>query len=246
MALKAHPDIQKHLLDLQVVDTRLQQLDHQSKKLPVIAQLAEAAQQLSQLQAALRDARGHVEDSQLELNRIADDSSVVDARIARDLHLIEASASAKELAGLEHELAGLRERSSALDEMQLAVMERLEEHEAVRDQAQSAVTEHAALIARLEAERDEKLAELRSDRDYVMANREHIVSLLPEDLLALYEKQRARYGFGASRLQGGVSGASGVRLNEHDLNGIRAAAPDDVILCPDSHAILVRTEHSGL
>jgi hypothetical protein len=27
---------------------------------------------------------------------------------------------------------------------------------------------------------------------------------------------------------------------------IRAAAPDDVIMCPDSNAILVRTSESGL
>jgi hypothetical protein len=27
---------------------------------------------------------------------------------------------------------------------------------------------------------------------------------------------------------------------------VRAAAPDDVLLCPDSNAILVRTNESGL
>ena len=69
---------------------------------------------------------------------------------------------------------------------------------------------------------------------------------MPDDLLALYEKQRARYGVGASMLQGGVSLASGVALNSSDMSTIRAAAPDDVLLCPDSNAVLVRTGESGL
>ena len=69
---------------------------------------------------------------------------------------------------------------------------------------------------------------------------------VPDDLLALYERQRARYGFGASLLQGGVSTASGVTLTGSDLQTVRRAAPDDVVLCPDSEAILVRTAESGL
>jgi hypothetical protein len=40
--------------------------------------------------------------------------------------------------------------------------------------------------------------------------------------------------------------ASGVKLNANDLNAIRSAAPDDVLICPDSQAILVRTPESGL
>ncbi|TPX03483.1 hypothetical protein FJ656_16930 [Schumannella luteola] len=69
---------------------------------------------------------------------------------------------------------------------------------------------------------------------------------MPTDLLELYEKQRARYGVGASHLRAGVSSASGVALNATDLNVVRAAAPDDVLLCPDSSAVLVRTAESGL
>jgi predicted nucleic acid-binding Zn-ribbon protein len=69
---------------------------------------------------------------------------------------------------------------------------------------------------------------------------------VPAELLALYEKQRARYGVGASLLRGGVSSASGVALNSSDMTMVRAAAPDVVLLCPDSNAILVRTNESGL
>ena len=65
---------------------------------------------------------------------------------------------------------------------------------------------------------------------------------LPEDLVQLYERQRERYGVGVSELRGGVSSASGVQLTESDLQDIRQAADDDVVLCPDSNAILVRRQ----
>ena len=69
---------------------------------------------------------------------------------------------------------------------------------------------------------------------------------IPDDLLTLYEKQRERYGVGASHLRARVSSASGVELTGSDLETVRAAAPDEVVMCPDSNAILVRTGESGL
>ena len=69
---------------------------------------------------------------------------------------------------------------------------------------------------------------------------------IPADLLDLYEKQRARYGIGASLLRGGVSLAAGVALGAADLDRVRAADPNAVLICPESSAILVRTAESGL
>ena len=45
VALKASPDDQALLLDVQQLDTRLQQLDHRSKSLPALAQLAALARE---------------------------------------------------------------------------------------------------------------------------------------------------------------------------------------------------------
>ena len=96
------------------------------------------------------------------------------------------------------------------------------------------------------AERDALLADIANERTHTAANRQTIAAKVPDDLLALYTKQRDRYGSGASLLQYGVSSANGVKLLENELQAIRAAAPDDVIICPSSDAILVRTNESGL
>ncbi|MCU1545017.1 MAG: hypothetical protein JWP30_117 [Homoserinimonas sp.] len=246
MPLKASPDTQAHLLDLQASDTRIQQLDHRAKKLPEIAALASLAAEADQLRAQLLTETGAVEDARLELSRIESDVAVVESRMKRDTERIASSSSAKDVAGFEHELAGLTKRRDDLEEIELSVMERVEELESTAQTTRERLERVKESVATAKAERDAALASLASERTHAVANRNTIAGKLPQDLLALYERQRARYGLGASLLQYGVSSASGVKLNGNDLMAIRAAAPDEVVLCPDSQAILIRTAESGI
>jgi len=246
MPLKASPDIQKHLLDLQALDTKLQQLGHQARSLPELAVIAQLNSEAETARAQLRTESGAAEDTRLELGRIEADVAVVEARIKRDTERLDTATSVKDDAGLEQELTALRKRQDDLEEIELSVMEALEEREQAVAATQAVLDDLEARIAAKEKERDASLAGINSERGHAEANRGTIAGKLPEDLLALYERQRERYGFGASLLQGGVSMASGVKLNANDLNAIRTAAPDDVIICPDSQAILVRTAESGL
>lgn len=246
MPLKASPDIQKHLLDLQALDTKLRQLGHQATSLPEIAVIAQLSSEAEATRAQLRTETGAAEDTRLELGRIEADVAVVEARIKRDSDRLDTASSVKDVAGLEQELAALRKRQNDLEEIELGVMETLEEREQAAAKTRAALDDLEARITAKEQERDAALTGINSERGHAEANRATIAGKLPDDLLALYERQRDRYGFGASLLQGGVSIASGVKLNANDLDAIRTAAPDDVLICPDSQAILVRTTESGL
>lgn len=246
MALKASPESQAHLLELQSIDTKLQQLEHRATHLPELATLTALAAEAERLRQQKATESGTVEDARLELTRIESDVAVVEARIARDSQRLQSSSSVKDVAGLEHELAGLRRRLSDLEDIEIAVMEKLE---TLENGARITSAEHGEVLARIatvEGERDASLAALESERGHAAANRSTIAGKLDADLLALYERQRARYGAGASLLRGGVSSASGVKLLENEMAIVRAAAPDDVLICPDSQAILVRTSESGL
>lgn len=246
MALKADPGAQARLLDLQSLDTRLQQLDHRARALPEIAAITALSAEGERLRIRRVTESGVAEDARTELTRVESDVAVVEARIARDDQRLQASSSAKDVAGLESELTTLRRRLGELEEIELAVMERLEDLEA----AERALVEEqeilAARLAEAESARDAALTGIRAERDDATGNRSSIAAVLSPDLLALYERQRQRYGSGASLLRGGVSSASGVKLLENELALVRAAAPDDVLICPDSQAILVRTDESGL
>jgi uncharacterized protein len=246
MALKAAPDDQALLLDLQALDTKLGQLDHRAKSLPQLAVLAGIATEVAAARHAALETTGAREDVAAELKRLESDVEVVEARIARDADRLQTSSSVKDVAALEQELAALRKRRDDLEEIELTVMERLEEVEASAAANAAAVTALLEKQGAIEAERDAALGELANERNHAAANRRTIEAKVPAELLALYEKQRSRYGTGASLLQYGVSSANGVKLLENDLQAIRAAAPDDVIICPSSDAILVRTSESGL
>jgi uncharacterized protein len=246
MALKADPADQALLLDLQALDTKLQQLGHRAATLPELATLAALGTERDALQRRVAEQTGAAEDAQAELKRTEADVAVVEARIARDSERLQSSASVKDVAALEQELTALAKRKNDLEDIELAVMETAEERDSAVAASRAELEDLDGRIAAATAARDAAMSGLDEDRRRAEAERAEIAGRVPDDLLALYEKQRARYGVGASMLQGGVSLASGVALNSSDMSTIRAAALDDVLLCPDSNAVLVRTGESGL
>lgn len=246
MPLKASPDHQASLLDLQAIDTRLAQLAHRANSLPQLAQLSALAEDVEATRLRVADDRGALEDAGLELKRVESDVEVVESRIKRDTERLDATSSVKDVAGLEAELTSLRKRQSDLEDIELAVMERIDGLEGAAAETTARNDALLAEVANLEAGRDEARQVIDAEVVEASANRATVVTGLPVDLVELYERQRSRYGTGASMLRGGVSSASGVKLNESDMAAIRAAAPDEVVLCPDSNAILVRTNESGL
>ncbi|CAN5249893.1 C4-type zinc ribbon domain-containing protein [soil metagenome] len=244
--MKASPADQALLLDLQAIDTKLSQLDHRTKSVPEIALLAELARGIDVLRGVLATQSGAREDIEIELKRLESDVELVEQRIARDAERLQSSSSVKDVAALEQELAALRKRQFDLEEIELTIMERLEERDLELAQTRASLDDLESQVGSLEAARDAALAAIDAEREESTANRRSIAATVPTDLLALYEKQRARYGFGASLLRYGVSSVTGVKLLENEMQEIRAAAPDDVIMCATSEAILVRTAESGL
>lgn len=246
MGLKAAPEDQALLLELQALDTKLQQLARRSDKLPERATVDTLTGKRAELERTRTEQSGALEDVRLELKRTEADVEVVQARVTRDAERLATSASVKDVAALEQELESLGRRKSDLEDIELAVMETLEQREGDLTSTEGELAALSTSIAEATAARDAALAEIEGERAHAAANRQMVATKIPADLLALYEKQRERYGIGASLLRGGVSMASGVALAHTDMTRIRAAEPDDVILCPDSSAILVRTAESGL
>ncbi|MEO8907108.1 MAG: hypothetical protein ABI310_03425 [Microbacteriaceae bacterium] len=244
--MKASPQEQKELLRLQAMDTRLSQLDHTLKALPQHAALAALAAPHESVRQRQLAATGRREDAQTELGRIESDVAVVEARMARDAERLQQTSSMKDVQALEAEIEALKKRRGDLEDIELTVMERIEEIDA---ELSVIVSERVALdeqVAVLESAMGDQQLLLGADRVAASADRAAIAALIPDELLALYERQRARYGIGAALLLRGVSMGSNVKLTGSDLQAIRIAADDDVVICPDSGAILIRNEESGL
>ena len=244
--MQAEPQDQEKLLALQAEDNMLAQLAAKKRHLPEEQPVVDAEAALALLKANQREQLGVVDELRAELRRAESDVELVQARIAKDSERLVHTSSAKDAQGLEHELSTLKERLSLLEEVELGVMERLEAAEQELAATDQAAQDMAQQLSRAVSERDAALATLEASWQDAVARRKEIAQTIPAELLALYERQRERYGVGASHLQRGISGASGVKLTESDLHTIRNAAPNDVVLCPDSNAILVRTAESGL
>ncbi len=246
MALTASPDAQRLLLDVQALDTTLQQLAHRERTLPERATVDELVAEAEVMREFVVQRRGELEDARIELGRVESDVQLVEARISRDDGRLQQSSSVKDIQGLEHELGSLRARLGDLEEIELSVMEKVETLENELASAPAALDAHPATVAAAAAARDAALGAIVAERASAQQQRDAVISQVPADLLALYEKQRERYGVGASHLRARISSASGVELTGSDLATVRSAAPDAVLLCPDSNAILVRTDESGL
>ena len=244
--MKARPEDQLALLTLQERDNHIAQLGHQRTHIAEQAELDALVAQLREFSQSLVASNGELEDAKLELHRLEDDVRVVDERIAKDKAREDAAASAKDLQALESELATLATRKSNLEDAELIVMEKVE----VAEQAVAAIVAERDLVeatrVSLASTIDQKTAGISAEIEAEQAARTTLAASLPADLIELYERQRSRYGIGAALLQRRISGGSGVELTSTDLDTIRLAAPDDVIMCPDSSCILVRTSESGL
>lgn len=238
--MKAAPEDQDKLVEVGEIDLALLRLSQRLGHLPSEAPLEEVRVQLVQAREAQRNALAVVEGLAADLQRAESDVALVVKRMESDRERLNSSTSAKDAQGLEHELGSLAERLAVLEEVQLTVMEQLDTAQTALDEAVARAEALDARSAELAAELHAERTEAEAERQSLLARRVEATATIPADLLALYDRQRERYGQGVSVLTAGISSASGVKLTESDLQSIRQAAGDEVVLCPDSNAILVR------
>ena len=245
--MKATPEMQARLLDLQELDTRLSQLDHQARTLPELTDIARLEASEADLRAEVVRAETQVSDLEREVAKAEAAVQQVRDRAARDeARLAAGTGTAKDLQGLQHELESLGRRQSVLEDEELEVMERVEAAQRVAATAVVARDERAVRLAELRAARDEKAAAIRAEREEVASGRPAVVADVSAELLALYDRLRAHSGTGAAPLLQRRCGGCRLELNVVDLGRFRSAADDEVLRCEECGRILVRTPESGL
>jgi hypothetical protein len=246
--MKADPEAQRRLLDLQAIDIALTQLAHKRKALPEHAELDKLARELSTLEDQRIRAQVAVDDLDRDIARLERDIDQVRARKTKDeTRLDVGTGPARELEALQHEIATLTRRQTELEDAELELMEQREEAQASLDEIQGRLT--AARAARDEAQRrrDEALAGIAKDEEFRQAGRRPLAADLPVDLMALYERIRENSGgVGAALVRSGRCEGCRLELSGGDKARVRAAAKDEVVRCEECGRILVRTAESGL
>ena len=238
--MKALPRQQRLLLDLQQLDHSLTRLRKSHEQLPERKELAALEVEHTAARNTYMDAQRELDARRLELSRIEDDVAVVDKRTKRDEELIAASTSSKEAVALQSEIETLARRKNELEERQFEALEIAEAAEGVFAEAETVLAgineRRADILQRISAAE----GEIEAERSEATGQRAGLAAEVQGDLLAYYERLRAQVGIGAARLRGNVSEASGMALTSAELSSIMSTPEDELVLCPETGAILVR------
>ncbi len=246
--LIADPTRQARLIEVQVLDTRLDQIEHARATLPQLKQLAELTTHSDSLDADLALARTALSDVEREVAKAEADVQLVRDRAARDQARLDAgTGTAKDLQAIQHELVSLARRQGELEDLELEVMERAETLEARVAELAAERSHLDGQLLEVTASRDAAVATFGQEEASVRETRARLAPEVGEDLLALYAKIRTSAGgVGAAELRQRRCGGCQLELNQVDLARIKAAPPDEVLRCEECRRVLVRTAESGL
>ena len=230
------------LLALQERDRALDRLRHRRESLPERTVVATADARVVELEAALGGVRAGREVIAKEEQRFEGEAqALAEQAVAAERRLYSGEVSSpRELQALQADVDQLRRHQRSVEDRQLAAMERrepLDERIAVLDAglhaARAEVAEARASLEASESEIDREAAGERVARD-------EVASGLADDLVALYERCRAKgNGVGAARLVGSTCQGCHLSIPSTEVERIKKAPPGTVEHCDNCGCILV-------
>lgn len=193
------------LLELQVLDTRIAQLEHREAQLPEREELRVLEREAAGLDGRVATAEQHRGDLERLRRRYDDDLSSVLAKRDREQELLYSGrvTAVRELQSLEEEVAALGRRQRVVEDKLLEVMEELESADATGAELRAA---RGQLAARIDATRERLAAasaEITAECDAVRSDRAAAAQEVAADLLEHYEHLRIQIGgVAVARLEG--------------------------------------------
>lgn len=244
--MKAHPNEQLKLLELAKLDAAFARLQHLAKHLPEQEHLVAIEQDRRARRAATATKLGELEDLQRQLQRVRDDLDTVAQRREQDQAAMNAASEPKIIAGYERELAALERREERLTDEGSELESQVAQAQAAYDEAHSSMRELETLASDLLERRELAKQNLKKEAQELHTARGTLSSGIDAELLAVYEDRRKRVGIGAAELIGNVSSASNEVVETADMVRMRACAADEIVFCPHTDAILIRTDRSDV
>ncbi|MDR7169438.1 zinc ribbon domain-containing protein [Nocardia aobensis] len=245
--MNVEPPIQAKLLDLAAVDAELTRIAHRRKVLPEQQEVQRLEAERTDRKDAAVKVEIQLDDLDRDIRKLEGEIDAVRKREARDRGMLEGgNVGAKQLSELQHELGSLERRRGVLEDELLEVMERREAAEADHQHAGANLSRAEEDLTLAQSRRDDAVADLDVAAQRCDADRAQLVAGFPDELLAIYDKQRAQHGVGAALLQARRCGACRIELDRGEIARIAKTDPQVVVRCPECGAIMVRTKQSGL
>lgn len=240
--MKALPEDQNLLLELQLIDAaimhaqvKLSQLPEREQITAIHKRLENTAVELTVVETELADVVIELRRSELEVEQVTD-------RMAKDeSRLSSGSGSSKELEQLQHEVATLTKRKAELEDSELEIMLK---HDGIKSRVDELLNDQVGL-KQLELELNIRLenasAAIAAEISQKNEERKALIPRLDATLLELYEKIRASaHGVGAALLVGNECKGCNLIVNAVEMERIKSLAADEVLRCEECRRILVR------
>src|SRR5437870_7815054 len=230
------------LLVVQGHDSAADRLRHRRETLPEQARLKEVADALAALDVSLADLSTRRDDVARRQQHHEDDLASLESKITDvDRRLYSGTVTApRELQAMQADVASLKRHRSAVEDQVLQAMQDREPLDAEVGRLEgewAALENEAEQLGKTIAEATEAIeAELAAE----LEARTAAAAGIPADLLDQYERLRAKLeGVGAARLVNGRCSGCHLTLPASELDRIRHASPDAVVLCDQCGRILV-------
>jgi predicted nucleic acid-binding Zn-ribbon protein len=237
--LKVSQNQLQDLLELTTVDQLLARSRRQIEDLKVSPELDALGVRLRSASVAYLDANGQVEAFEADLKRVEADLAVVEQRIKKDNQSLNNTSSAKDAQGIQSELQTLAKRKSDLEDASLALMEQIA---AVQSEVVQKLEAKAAVEVEIKAKKaaiQTEILKLASGIELSSADRKQLAERVPHELMEIYSA-KAKRGVPVGRLLNRECGACHMNITASALQDVVNAPADQLVLCPDCSAILVR------
>ena len=240
--MKATPEDQNLLIELQLIDSQITQAQVKLAGLPEIEQIAAIHTRLENTAVELTVVETELADVAIELRRSEMDVEQVDDRMKKDEdRLNSGTGTPKDLEQLQHELVTLAKRKSDLEDSELEI---LMKHDGVKARVDELLNDQVGL-KKLELELNIRFENAKAEIDMnlaqLSASRAALAPRIDSALVTLYDKVRnSAFGVGAALLIGNKCDGCHLSINAIEIERIKGLEADEVIRCEECRRILVR------
>lgn len=224
----------------------MQQLIIAQRRLVADAKELSSGEKLKPIEKRLQEINEDLRSHQLNHEQLEDDKrkidsdlSMVEKRIASDEQKLKSSASPKDIAGFQHEIEGLKNRKSLLEDSELSILDKLEESEKRLTGLRNQKAEVEAELEQSKSELSQTLGSMRDQNSKINQEISSIKSQLPSELIDAFERKLAK-GNAVGRIVRSACTACNMNLNSTAMAELSNVPADELATCPECAAIVIR------
>lgn len=239
--MKATPEDQAKLLDLQALDKTIAGLKHELATLPAAQKVKEIEATEKQLQTEIALATSKKKDlMRAQKDAEAEVDKVQQRAKSQRQRLDSGEASPREMERIQEELAQLATRQGDLEDKALEAMDAMDD---ATERLQTLENKQDSMVqqkATAQEQATHEAQEITDKQQSAQSERKALADSLPPGLLAEYEECRRSSGIGAVEVQGTRSIGVQLAFSMVEISRIETAPADEVIISEDHDVILVR------